>query len=94
MIVEHLLMLCVQLGCLGLQGWAVVDCVTRRGETFVIAEKLTKPAWLVISILAAVLTFYLGVINFIGIAGIIASIVYLVDVRPAVREIASGEGRW
>jgi hypothetical protein len=87
-------MLVVQLGCLGLQGWAVVDCVTRRSQAFVIAEKLTKPAWVIISILAAVLTFYLGVINFIGIAGIIASIVYLVDVRPALREITSGEGSW
>jgi hypothetical protein len=84
----------VQLGCLGLQLWAVVDCVTRRSQTFVLAEKLTKPAWVAISIVAALVTLYLGVISFIGIAGIIGSIVYLVDVRPAVREIANGESRW
>lgn len=87
-------MLLVQFGCLGLQLWAAVDCVARRSQAFVIAEKLTKPAWVAISIVAALATLYLGVISFIGVAGIIASIVYLVDVRPAVREIANGESRW
>jgi pseudouridine-5'-phosphate glycosidase len=92
--VEHLLLLAVQFGCLALQLWAVIDCVTRRSQTFVVAEKLTKPAWLAITIVAAALVGYLGVISFIGVAGIVASIVYLVDVRPAVKEITNGESRW
>jgi NAD/NADP transhydrogenase alpha subunit len=87
-------MLLVQFGCLGLQLWAVVDCVARKSQAFVLTGKLTKPAWLAITIVAAVVTLYLGVINFIGIAGIIGSIVYLVDVRPAVKEITSGESPW
>lgn len=91
---EHLLLLAVQFGCLALQVWAVIDCATRRGQAFVVAEKLTKPAWLAITVVAAALVGYLGVISFIGIAGIIASIVYLVDVRPAVKEITNGESRW
>lgn len=91
---EHLLLLAIQFGCLGLQLWAVLDCVTRGTKTFVVAEKLTKPVWLAITLVAAALTFWLGVISFIGVAGIIASIVYLVDVRPAVKEIAGGGSRW
>lgn len=85
-------MLIVQVGCLALQAWALVDCITRGTRTFVSAQKLTKPAWLAITAIAGVLTFYFGVISILGIAGLVGSIVYLVDVRPAVREVSGG--RW
>ena len=86
-------MVIVQFGCLALQLWAVIDCATHGKQTFVVAEKLNKPAWLAITIIGALVTFYFGVLS-IGIAGLIASIVYLVDVRPAVREVQGGGNRW
>ncbi len=86
----------VQYACLGLQLWALIDCATRKTPSFVAAGKLNKPAWLAITTVAALIVFLFGVLSFFGIAGLIGSIVYLVDVRPAVREIQSGggPGRW
>jgi Protein of unknown function (DUF2516) len=73
--------------------WAVIDCVTRPAGAFPAASKLTKPAWLAITAGATLLLFWSSVLGFFGIIAIVASIVYLVDVRPAVREV-SGGGRW
>lgn len=91
--VADLLLRLVQWGCLALQLWAAIDCLTRGTQKFVVAEKLTKPAWAAITIGAAFITFFFGALNILGIAGLIASIVYLVDVRPAIKEI-SGGSRW
>ena len=80
----------IQIGCLAVELWAFLDCLIRPTEAFRAAEKLTKPGWLVITGLAALVTFFAGTIGFLGIAAIIAALVYLVDVRPAVREITGG----
>lgn len=90
------LMTVVQLACMALQLWALIDCATRKTPAFVAANKLNKPAWLGITAVAALIVFFFGFLSFFGIAGLIGSIVYLVDVRPAVREIQSGggPGRW
>lgn len=88
------LIMLVSYGCLALQLWAFVDCATRRQDAFVAADKLTKPAWMVITGIAAAITFFFGLLSFFGIAAMIAAIFYLVDVRPAVREVQSGGGRW
>ncbi|MGI8869884.1 MAG: DUF2516 family protein [Mycobacteriales bacterium] len=80
----------IQIGCLAVELWAFIDCTTRPADAFRAAEKLTKPGWLVITGLAAVVTFFAGTIGFFGIAAIIAALVYLADVRPAVREISGG----
>lgn len=90
---SDLLLRFVQWGCLALQLWAAIDCMTRGTQKFVVAEKLSKPAWGAITIGATLITFFFGALNVLGIAGLIASIVYLVDVRPAIKEI-SGGSRW
>jgi hypothetical protein len=77
-----------------IEAWALVDCVTRPTAAYVAAGKLTKPAWLAITALALVTTWYFGLFGIFGLAGIIACIVYLVDVRPAVREVQGGGSRW
>lgn len=84
----------IRLGCLALSVWAVIDCVIRGKQAFLVAEKLSKPVWLAITGAALLVTGFLGFFSFLGIAAVIASIVYLVDVRPAVREISNGGGRW
>lgn len=83
----------VRLACLVTAVWALIDCAIRRTDAFVAAGKLTKPAWLAITAGAAFLIWLFGPLSIFGIAAIVAAIVYLVDVRPAVREI-SGPGRW
>ena len=70
----------VSLGLLVLKLWALIDCATRPAAAFEAYGKLSKVAWLVILTLA-VLFYGIGLL---GLAGIVAAIVYLVDVRPAV----------
>jgi hypothetical protein len=74
---------------------AFVDCLTRRADAFPAAGKLSKGAWLLIIGLALVVTLVLGGgLGILGVIGIIASLVYFLDVRPAVKEITSGGNRW
>jgi hypothetical protein len=56
----------------------------------VAAGKLTKPAWAAITALAAVLSYFTSPLNFLGLLATVASIVYLVDVRPALRGLRRG----
>lgn len=71
-----------------IEGWALVDAVSHRPETYVAAEKQTKTMWLVLLgiALAAHLVFW-HPISLLNMAGAVASIVYLVDVRPALRSL-------
>jgi hypothetical protein len=85
----------LSLAVLVLHVWAVVDCVTRPATAFEAAGKLTKPAWLGITggaTLIGLIFFY--PLSIFALAAIVASIVYLVDVRPAIREIQGGGNRW
>jgi hypothetical protein len=78
------------LAALALTLWAFVDALIRPAPGFVAMGKLTKPAWLGITGVAAVLVYLFGAMSFLGLPAIIAAIVYLVDVRPAVRELRRG----
>lgn len=71
-----------------IQAWAFVDAVARRPEAFVAADKLTKPAWLIILgiALAAHMLFW-NPVSFLNLIGIVAALVYLVDARPAMRAL-------
>ena len=88
----NLLLLALGLGALGLKVWALVDAITRPAPAFDAAGKLSKVIWIVI-LAAAVLLGGASVTGLLGLVGLIAAIVYLVDVRPAVRELRPG-GPW
>jgi hypothetical protein len=60
--------------------YALVDAAMRPERNYVIQEKKTKNFWLVVLGLA-VLTSWFGFLNLIGL---VAALVYLLDVRPAV----------
>ena len=82
----------LELACLVLSVWALVDCAIRPTAAFPAAGKLTKPAWLAITAGAALLQWLFAALSIFGIAAVVASIVYLVDVRPAVRSMRGGGG--
>lgn len=67
---------------------AVIDAATRRSEAYRAADKQSKAFWLTILGLAAAWNLLvsrgLGLLNLLGL---VATIVYLVDVRPALREL-------
>ncbi len=69
------------------EAWAFIDAITRPSQAFVATGKQTKPLWLII----------LGVAAVIGLAGLpvaafVAAAVYLADVRPKVRSFPKNGG--
>ncbi|RAJ81695.1 uncharacterized protein DUF2516 [Streptomyces sp. PsTaAH-137] len=74
-------------------GFALIDAAIRREDAFRAADKKTKPFWLIILALAFVVNWIFGILSFLPIIGLIATIVYMVDVRPAVRQVSGGGGR-
>ena len=77
-------------GTLALTAYAFVDALIRPATGYVAAGKLTKPAWAAITGLAVLVVFWQGPMSFLGLPAIIAAVVYLVDVRPAVRGLRRG----
>lgn len=78
-------------GLVALRVWAFADCLTRNAKAFPAVDKLTKPAWLGILVLSGVLGTFAGPpIYPISLVSAVVTLVYLADVRPAVRDITSG----
>lgn len=70
------------------QAFAFVDGATQRADAYVAADKLTKKAWLIILGLAvAAHMLFWHPINIFNLVGIVAALVYIVDVRPAIRSL-------
>jgi hypothetical protein len=87
---DGLVFLILTFGALALTGWAFIDALIRPAAGYVAAGKLTKPAWAAITGLAIAVVYFFGAMSFLGLPAIIAAIVYLVDVRPAVRGLRRG----
>lgn len=62
--------------------FALIDAASRPTGTFVYAEKQTKQIWLAILVGALLTTF----MNFLTLIGLVAALVYLLDVRPAITQ--------
>ena len=91
---DGIVLLALYYATLALTVWAFADAVIRPAAGYVAAGKLTKPAWLGITALAAVLVFAMGPMSFLGLPAVVAAVVYLVDVRPAVRGLRRGNSNW
>lgn len=87
-------MLALRLLALGATVFALVHAVRQRSDAFTAVDKLTKPIWLGILAVAALLLLVgssgLGLLAFIAI---IATGIYLADVRPKLDEVQRGP-RW
>lgn len=77
----------ILLAALVIQVWAFVDALTHPAGAYLAAGKLTKPAWLAILGVALVVVLLSGWFGSLGLAAVIATIVYFVDVRPALRRV-------
>jgi hypothetical protein len=88
---DGLLLLVLFWGTLALSVWAFADALLRPATAYVAAGKLTKPAWVGITAVAAIVLYLMrGPLSFLGLPAVIAAVVYLVDVRPAVRGMRRG----
>ncbi|WP_030267739.1 DUF2516 family protein [Streptomyces sp. NRRL B-24484] len=80
---------------IGFKLFAFVDAAFRREDAYRAADKKTKGFWLIVLGLALGLDLLLGANvlgNFLTLIGLVAAIVYVVDVRPAIKQITDGRG--
>ncbi|MDN5857716.1 MAG: DUF2516 family protein [Pseudonocardia sp.] len=80
-------------------GYAFVHACLQRADAFTAADKLTKPTWLGITgaSLAVLALFQGGPGSSVGmfwIAALVAVLIYIVDVRPALSGVQGGGQRW
>ncbi|MFG1810932.1 DUF2516 family protein [Streptomyces sp. NPDC049040] len=71
--------------------FAFVDAAVHREDAYRAAGKQKKSFWLIILGISAVVMKLFPILSFLPVIGLVAVIVYMVDVRPAVREV-SGRG--
>jgi len=83
-------MLVASLAMFVVQAWAFIDAVSHRPESYVAADKMTKPTWLIIlGVALAAHMLIWSPMSFLNLIGVVAAIVYVVDVRPALRALSS-----
>ncbi|MFE9170635.1 DUF2516 family protein [Streptomyces kebangsaanensis] len=77
---------------MGLAAFGLFDAAFRREDAFRAADKQNKVFWLIILALALLVSYLFSIFSFLPIIGVIASIVYIVDVRPALKQVGGGSG--
>jgi hypothetical protein len=79
------------------EAWAFIDAATRPKQAFVATGKQTKPLWLIILGVAAVVGLYFGIygagpVSILPVAAFVAAAIYLADVRPKVKDFPKNGG--
>jgi hypothetical protein len=69
---------------------ALAFAATARKDAYPAADKKTKSFWLIILGVVVAVDFFLSNVLFLQIAGLVATIVFMVDVRPALRQVSGG----
>lgn len=77
---------------MALAAFGLFDAAIRREDAFRAADKQNKVFWLIILGLALVVSYLFSIFMFLPVIGAIASIVYIVDVRPALKQVSGGRG--
>lgn len=76
------------LAVLGIQVYALVDAAVRPAAAYEAANRWTKVGWVTVLALSLVIGQALSLFSFIGLAALVATIVYFVDVRPALQRLS------
>jgi hypothetical protein len=93
--VVRYLMIMIQILSLVIQAVALIHCLTQRGDGFQAIGTLPKGAWAAILAVCIVLTLLLsGPIGIFSLIGIAAALIYLLDVRPGLKDLSDGKGFW
>jgi hypothetical protein len=87
-VLQSWIALVTSLALFALKVFCLVDAAVRPAEAYLAADKSKKEFWLLILgvTLAAHLAFQ-SPLSLLNLAGSIAALVYVLDVRPAVREL-------
>jgi hypothetical protein len=77
---------------------ALINCLSQRADAFPVVGSLSKNAWTGILLASALVTaicgYYGQTISIFAFAAITAAGVYMLDVRPALRDATNGSGGW
>ncbi|MFF4837241.1 DUF2516 family protein [Streptomyces sp. NPDC001315] len=79
---------------MALAAFGLFDAAFRREDAFRAADKQNKVFWLIMLGLALAVSYLFSIFAMLPIAGAVASIVYIVDVRPAVKQASGGGSGW
>ncbi|GLX95836.1 DUF2516 family protein [Herbidospora sp. NEAU-GS84] len=99
--VLDLIFLGLAIAAFGMSVWALIHAIRTPARAFQAAGKLNKNLWMLFTGLATIFTLasaagYMGgglnMLNIFTIASVIASGIYLADVKPAVSEYKGGGG--
>ncbi len=79
--------------------FALINCLTQRSDAFPVVGSLSKNAWAGILAGSALVTLSCLILDPSGIsifafAAITAAAIYMLDVRPALRDATDGSGGW
>lgn len=99
--VQRYLDLTITVALLAVEVYALINCLTQRADAFPVVGNLSKNQWLGILLASVLVTTMCGLLLPVFIfrilllmAAITAATVYLVDVRPALRDATNGRGGW
>jgi hypothetical protein len=94
--VDSYLNLLILLVSLIVQAVALVHCLTQRGDAFQAIGTLPKGAWAAVLAICLILTLLIsgGAIRLFALIGIAAALIYLLDVRPGLKDSSDGRGSW
>jgi len=78
------------------EGWALIHCALQRVDAFAAVGTLSKPVWLLLLGGTLLLTVLVscgagGPGSLLALIALTAALVYLLDIRPAIREISGGK---
>ena len=92
--VQYYIVLALSVVALGIEVYALVDCLRRRPDAFTAAGKRTKGFWLAVTGVAVLLgVVALNSLGLLAIIAVIAAGVYLADVKPALDQVMGRGGR-
>lgn len=79
-----------------LEIFAFLHCVRQRADAFGAIGTLSKGAWLGLigGTLLLSLLFRSGALGLFSLIAIGVALVYILDVRPALRDVSDGRGPW
>ena len=74
---------------------ALVNCLSQRADAFPVVGSLSKNQWTAILLASAIATILCGfTFQLLAFIAITAAAVYMLDVRPALRDATNGSGNW
>jgi Protein of unknown function (DUF2516) len=84
------------IGAFVVEAWAFISTIMQPANAFTAAGKQTKPIWLLITGVAFVIGIggvvqALALLSFFPIIAFVAAAIYLVDVKPKIKQVRPGQ---